>query len=389
MKTIYLHIGTPKTGTTSIQEYLIANELKLHANGYLVPRSSRINNGSHICLTNYALDVERECRLRLVCNTHTHEDILKFRKKIFGKLRQEIREYPGECVILSDEHCYRRLVNESEFTRLKQLFEGLYNQLKVIIYIREQSDMFCSNYSTSLKNNNKEVIGNLAKFSRTDYLNYNQTIKKWETIFGIENIILRIFDRDKMHKNDVVSDFCHMLNIPRYDHNPVFRNISLNAKQCEFLRIVNIGFGKMQGKKEIRTRHQLNQMVINTQIEGVPISYLINRAYQDVYNESNKALAARYFGKEMELFNKKILNDYSLDQTKLLTEEDKKNLVMQIIDGNHKDHVAICKCIAAIFQVPYQNQIISLDYVSAFRSNDDNKNKLMYFMSQIKRWIVN
>lgn len=37
--TCYVHIGLPKTGTTSIQEFLFANHAQLKQQGYLYPVS--------------------------------------------------------------------------------------------------------------------------------------------------------------------------------------------------------------------------------------------------------------------------------------------------------------------------------------------------------------
>jgi hypothetical protein len=375
-KTIYLHIGTPKTGTTSIQGYLASNEEQLYAEGYLLPKVSRNNhNSNHIKLTNYALNEDRSIQIRVICKTNTKKEVLEFREQFYQKLRAEIKEFSGDYVILSNEHCYRSLTNHAEISRLKDLFDGLADQIKVIVYLREQSDMLCSRYSTELKNNNTNKIKKIESFRDFDFLDYNQRLKAWEEVFGIENITLKIFDRGKLYQGDVISDFCNTLNMPRYDYQPVFLNTSLNAKQAEFLRIINTHIGKLEGKKGIRIRHQLNLLVTQTHIESPSVSALINKDYLDVYDESNKELAKRYFHQEIELFNKKDLNDFALDQTAILTEADAKNLATQIIEKNGKDYEMLCKCIAAIFDVPYKNKRIPMTYVQGFKVSDYDKKR--------------
>lgn len=42
--TAYLHIGTPKTGTTSLQNFLIINENKVLNQAYIYPKSLRVAN---------------------------------------------------------------------------------------------------------------------------------------------------------------------------------------------------------------------------------------------------------------------------------------------------------------------------------------------------------
>jgi hypothetical protein len=37
MTTVYLHIGMPKTGSTSLQKFLFANRIQLLEEGYLYP----------------------------------------------------------------------------------------------------------------------------------------------------------------------------------------------------------------------------------------------------------------------------------------------------------------------------------------------------------------
>lgn len=375
-KTIYLHIGTPKTGTTSIQGYLANNTKKLRADGYLVPATSRHNhNANHIYLANYALNDDRSLQLRSICNTNTPNEILAFREQFYERLRDEISAYQGDYVILSNEHCYRCLNSKEETMRLKHLLEGLADQLEIIIYLREQSDMLCSQYSTNLKNNGRKSISDIEQFSEMNFLNYNQYMKVCEEVFGIENVNLKIYDKEKLYQGDVISDFCHTLNISRYEYKPMFLNASFNAKQCEFLRLINTQIGELKGGKGIKIRHHLNQMVHHTQIESPPVSALISKAYQCVYDESNRELAKRYLHHETELFHKKRLNDQALDQSVLLTEEDKKKLATQMIEKNRWEEEILCKCTAAIFDVSYKNRRIPIDYVRSFCVNDYEKKR--------------
>jgi hypothetical protein len=369
-KTIYVHIGTPKTGTTSIQAYLTNNDEKLANDGYLVPKSSRLQKKNHILLPNYCLKGKRISDLNIRNGIQSEKQLKQFRDNFYHDFREEISQFEGHGVILSSEQLYGKLQSEKDIQELKNIFEDLYDEIKIIVYIREQAEMLCSLYSTRIKGGNTYTMPGQDRFSRTQIFDFNQRLKLWERVFGIENIVLRIFEKDKLHEKDVVSDFCKAINIPKYEFEPIRLNQSLNAKQCEFLRLINEYIPSQLGRKVNPVRGNLRKMVAATKIESPPVSALINKDYQGVYDERNRELQKRYFGIGTELFRKKPLNEEALDQTLLLNESDKKSIANQIIQNNMGARgVELCKCIAAICGVEYEHENIPMAYVHSLKMN--------------------
>ena len=367
-KTIYLHIGTPKTGTTSIQSYLAIHEEHLRQDGYLVPKSSRYNRKNHTLLSNYCLKKNHITQMNIRNGIDSIERLERFRADFYHDFREEIRQFEGSGVILSSEQCYENFLSIDDVKELKHLFEDLYDEIKIIVYIREQAEMLCSIYSTRMKGGKTYTMLSPRQFSRLGTFDFNQRLMLWEEVFGIENIVLRIFDKEVLVENDVVSDFCKAINIPRYAFAPIRLNLSLNAKQCEFLRLINEHIPVITEKKVNPIRQNIRKMIAGTEIESPPVTALISKEYQAIYNAGNKEVKSRYFENQKELFHKKLLNDYSLDQRSLLTEEDKKNLATQIIQNNiGEENITLLKCIAAIFGVEYENKKIHMDYVHSLQ----------------------
>lgn len=366
-KCIYIHIGTPKTGTTSIQKYITIHRSRLRRDGWLVPTASRGLNENHMHLSNYAMDRSKECvHIRSACNIDDLNDISRYREVFYDKLRAEIQRHRGEYVIMSSEQCYMMLDTPDEIQRLKDLFKDLAQQIQIIVYIREQSDMLCSRYSTFLMNNHTKTIRSCEAFAKIPTFDYSKRLQMWEDIFGIENIILRVFDRQKLHGQDIIQDMCKEINLPIYSHRALMLNTTLNAKQCEFLRLINSQMGVLRGHVGVEARHAINRMVSGTQIDSPPVSVLIDKRYQTVYVDSNTALAKRYFQDAGPIFNMKPLRDTRLDQNSILSPKDKTDLATQIISKHARMYSVLCRCIAVIFDVPFRGKRIPQEYLDKF-----------------------
>jgi hypothetical protein len=121
MTVVYLHIGTHKTGSTSIQKFLTLNSEKLLAKNFLYPLSGRISNAQH----NLALSIRRN--KNKTSNSLAND---------WYALHEEISSHQPEYVVLSSE--------EFEFAYADRLHRA--NLVKQVESYLSQYTDFCSIY---------------------------------------------------------------------------------------------------------------------------------------------------------------------------------------------------------------------------------------------------
>ena len=135
-KTLYLHIGTHKTGTTAIQVLLTTRSATFAQSGLFVPRTGRIGevSGHH----NIAWELNADARYRPELGT-------------LAELCEELKASPHPAAIISSEDFEYVYCDPQALKVLKAAFEGCGYQVEVLMFLREQSEMIGSLYQELLK----------------------------------------------------------------------------------------------------------------------------------------------------------------------------------------------------------------------------------------------
>jgi hypothetical protein len=241
----FLHIGTEKTGTTTIQYFLARNRKLLLEDGFLYPYSPeekdepKFSGCTHTKLA--AFSTNRLQDMHKYLKISNSEDLLKFQNEFQKELTQELNQTKAKTIIFSNEHCSSRLVLKEEIEQLKKLLEPFFEELKIIIYWRRQDKFLLSSYSTAVIGGRTKPFALPSKEIIKQRYDYWNILQKWESVFGKENIIVRVFEREQMFEGDPLSDFTNFLGIDikkRYKTVKVL-NESLDIDSLEFLRIIN------------------------------------------------------------------------------------------------------------------------------------------------------
>jgi hypothetical protein len=130
MRKCSLHVGTHRTGSTSIQHLLSANTSALQERGYFYPRSGQLPDlpGHH----NLAWEISGDRRFRESAGT-------------IDDLMREMRSRP-EHIILSSEDFGTSLDHEAKFSAFISFLQSSGFLVTIIVYLRNQIDYLLRSY---------------------------------------------------------------------------------------------------------------------------------------------------------------------------------------------------------------------------------------------------
>lgn len=245
MKTLYVHIGTPKTGTTAIQNFCIVNRKILQKNGFCFPAlkyryigKPGFKNG--MFLTSRVYDPQN--------GRQPEEEKRRFEEGL-SRIEALFQKYDN--VILSDEGIWYHVRHgrESLWEELKEAGDRAGYTVKVIVYLRRQDHLLVSSYNQKIKRRGFMKTNNTLtwkeysdKYNKHINPDYYKTLKCAADVLGRENIIARRYDRKHLKGGDSREDFLDVLGLsltPDYVMDDVINNTRLSLNQCEIKRIIN------------------------------------------------------------------------------------------------------------------------------------------------------
>jgi len=208
MRTLYIHIGNLKTGTTAIQEFCNNSRGLLKKHGYCYPRSEGGYQASHHRLA-LALHAEHKGTVPI-----WYKDNVSF-SQCMKEYLAEIEQSDRQHVILSCE-AFSRLFNLNDpLVAIQQLVDGFSGfHIKVICYIREPLSMARSLYNQSLK---EDRVAAMKMFTDWFYaldkniLLLHETLPWWGSVIGSENVIVRPYIKNG---TEHINDFLNSVGLP-------------------------------------------------------------------------------------------------------------------------------------------------------------------------------
>lgn len=207
MSELCLHIGSSKTGSTSLQRTFFKSRDKLLKEGYFYSTSS-------------------------VNNTFLYN---AFNSKCASKVREDAREELGRSLtefsqagvdkaIMSSE--YLSFLSERSVLDLHSVLKQCFDSIKVVCYVRHP----VAHCASQIQQYVKRGIGSLDSFYKAPpYFSPSKVLPIFENVFGEHSVICRGFERELLIDGDVVKDFCNVVGLKSNVLNSVREdNVSLS-----------------------------------------------------------------------------------------------------------------------------------------------------------------
>ncbi|MEM8617396.1 MAG: hypothetical protein AAGF20_10725 [Pseudomonadota bacterium] len=191
-RTLLLHIGFHKCGSTTLQHYLAAHRDALEAQGVFYVKSGADAPGF-------------KTHLKLAPSQSGHADLWR-------GVCQEVLAAPEDSVsVLSFEG-----LNRFDAATYRELLGPLFDAgvtVRILAYVRDHFSAIASNFVQSAKKGKKQ---DLTRFFEQETLKGNFFVAPkyadFSEVFGEENVAFRIFDRRRLYGNDIVRDVLMLLS---------------------------------------------------------------------------------------------------------------------------------------------------------------------------------
>ena len=245
---IIAHVGTEKTGTSSIQKHLWSNRIELQNRDWLYLNA--LGPGPNIKLTACALDYDAKSAVHSSLRIDSEQKLAQHRAEIARLIADEVDECSPETILISDEHLNVHLRNPEQLKRISDYFENAHIG-KIVIYLRKQNRFLESILSEGIKNQSILFTGNsggisAAKLMQLDgkeipyRFDYLSILNNLSLAFPQAELLVRGYTDDSS-TFDSVADFSTLIGLPieQVENNSVRENKSIPGRV--FSSLVELG----------------------------------------------------------------------------------------------------------------------------------------------------
>lgn len=226
-KRLYLHIGSHKTGTTTLQYALAHSGHALQRAGYIYPDVARFYYGHHRLGFGFVGRIDKDRNDR------------PDPEREGPALRDAIADSPCSSAIISSEVLF--LVSDAAIARIADWFAAF--DVKVVAYIRRPDRLFESVYNQKAKLPHGSFCSPYRDFLENPErlapdIAFAKILARWEQVFGRQAMIVRPYET-----SDPVGDFTAACQLPegtlaKHQDRNLNRGISLPA--LEIMRLAKV-----------------------------------------------------------------------------------------------------------------------------------------------------
>lgn len=293
-KTLILHIGMPKTGTSTIQDMFKENvkELKKFNIAYplfkeyekLYPHKMFYSTGNGNLLA-YAMRKEQEDNVKFPSFDSVVNDIIN----LINKSSSRYTIISHEDLLYMHPNLIEKMVDKLKENNI---------EIRCIFYIREQVSFHISNYQQHIKQIREKFTFKEYLTSRMEYVNYKLYTDKWGKYIEKKNFIVKLLDKNCVKKN-IAIHFLESSGIPCKDiklNEVKNSNVGLGKLATEMLRLANskdLNNSEYEAVKKFVYSNLLMKIDEKLSIDLEEEKYI-----KDYYFKSNGELAGEYLTDE-------------------------------------------------------------------------------------------
>jgi hypothetical protein len=310
---LVVHVGMGKTGTSSIQHFLRANEEVLADHGVLYPRSP--GGRRHIRLGLFITPDDEFTGSRVARRQSQdpawRDQILAspaaFRDAFETALVDEIHAARLPRVLLSDEAVFGS--SEGAMRLLGEFARRHGAALRLVCYLRRQDDHVISRYQQAVKwGEVRRIAERTAELELAPTYDYAARLDAWSRLARPADLVVRRFERARFHGGSLTQDFLDAAGVDvapaaLVEEAPTL-NESLDAESVEFLRILNLHRVRRQGAEV----GMINNRKLVRRLASVPLGPTLTLPAPELdrfmarWEEGNRRVARRWFGDDGDLF---------------------------------------------------------------------------------------
>jgi hypothetical protein len=314
----FLHIGTEKTASTTIQAFFRANTTKLLEKGFIYTMSAGLGNNQALSVAAY--DLARRDEYTRFCQIDSVEKMASFQKDTIANLKKEIQDAAktADKVIFSSEHLQSRLTSHSELLRLKSILLELgMSEVSIIVYLRRPADIANSLYSTALKcgAHSLEAPPPPSDTYFSNVCHHKNTLLRFASVFGRSALIPRLFERRELVNQSIIDDIMSVIGMPPdADYIlPPNLNEALSPLGAKLLKRLNQHIPALAGGRPNPVRSNLLDLINLHFSDGKYVMpKFLYEAYDKTFRESNEWVCREFFPGRSSLFSDAIPEESSL-----------------------------------------------------------------------------
>lgn len=198
---LLLHVGRPKTGTTSLQQFFRLNRDALQKSGYLL--FDHIGSPNNIELAAYfeekAQPGTRNWRQRRGISSQADSQAYFLQFDPLLAIRGQVEDHAesSHTAIITSEHLGDLGFSESSMLRLAEWAHRQFSAIEVICFVRHQVRVIPSGWSTLIRSGGSTPLQSyFTQRLRVRDLDYVAFGQGWTSAFGFDNVRFHVYRDD-------------------------------------------------------------------------------------------------------------------------------------------------------------------------------------------------